>query len=426
VTYKELTDQQKQELITYFDSDNGTIPKTEFMTVLCNKYGIKLRTAYNWRANIISEMSPEEFEETQNTKHNIVSQESKTIYKQSEEIKSLRRALEEAREEVHLADNLHDLINNINGRNIDLSKLPQWISKTKDTNDNIVPVICLSDLHIGSVVNPADINYVNEYNVTIARDRIFSLVDDFIDIYVNKFSKYKYDGVVCILGGDIIENAMHGKEETNELTVIDQVIKSSEILIMVVEKLKKAFGKVFVPSVSGNHGRLIADKYVKNEDRYNHSLEKIIYYNVAKHFDRDSSVTVYNQPSDILYFSINGLRFRLEHGDAIQFTGQAISGPLNSWERARLKRASVDSSMNKPFDIFICGHWHCHVIQEKMVVMDSPVGYNAYSQRLSMPYSLPGITTFAINSNGNLIFSTNLKSRKKVERPQSNNRIEIF
>ena len=406
MTLNELTENQKVEFIQLFEGK-------EFKKIQ-EVYSIHPRTSYRWAIKI-REQKPFKDIQSKVTKHDILSAEAKMIYQQTEEIKYLRRSLEEAKKEVHLADNIHDIINKVNNSKIDLSKLPVWLSKEKSSKkDNIVPVICLSDLHIGSVVNPMDVNYVNEYSVGIARDRIFSLVDDFINIYKNKFTNYEYDGCVCVLGGDIIENAMHGKEETNELTVIDQVITASEILIMVVGKLQKAFGKVFVPSVSGNHGRLIADKYVKTEDRYNHSLEKIIYYNLAKHFESNSNVTIYNQPSDIVYFSINGLKFRLEHGDSITFTGQAISGPLNSWERGRLKRASIDSSVNNPFDVLIVGHFHMHSIQEKMVVMDSPVGYNGYSQRLALPYSLPGITTFAVNSHGNLIFSTNLKSRKTI------------
>jgi hypothetical protein len=233
-------------------------------------------------------------------------------------------------------------------------------------------------------------------------------------MYKNHLSNYKYDGCVLIFGGDMIEQALHGAEETNDLSVVDQVIKATQILINVVLMLKEAFGKVSIFAVSGNHGRLIADKFVKNYDRLSNSLEKIIYYFISDEFEDDPKVTLNTSETDVLYFTINNLRFRLEHGDTIKFTGQAISGPLNTFTRAYLKRHSVDSNIGMDWDILMIGHFHHHLVQSNLIVMDSIKGYDSYSHSLSLPFSHPGVTTFAINSHGEIIFVTNLKVRNTV------------
>lgn len=224
----------------------------------------------------------------------------------------------------------------------------------------------------------------------------------------------------------MIEQAMHGAEETNELTVVDQVIKATSILIKVVSLLMDAFGKVAVFAVSGNHGRLIADKYVKTANRFDNSLEKIVYHFISVHFANNEDFSLHTSPSDVIHFAINGLKFRLEHGDNIHFTGSAISGPLNSWERARLKRSGHDSAINKPFDILIFGHFHQHAIHNKLICLDSTKGMDPYAYSMALPFSLPGCTTFSVNSHGEVIFATNLKCRDSFDYNKVSKGVSIF
>ncbi len=84
-----------------------------------------------------------------------------------------------------------------------------------------------------------------------------------------------------------------------------------------------------------------------------------------------------------------------------------------NWERARLKRSSVDEAVGNAFDVLIFGHFHQHSIQNKLVCMDSPKGYDTYANSMALPYSKPGATTFAVNKHGELIYATNLKCRER-------------
>lgn len=375
---------------------------------LAKKYGVDRSTAYRWKRSIKSDVKESKPDQVVD----ITSQEQRTIYRLETEIQKLRTSLNDAKKHLSVDDDIRSLVYNIRG--VDLPELeedPVWLDSTSTLNTELVPVFCLSDTHIGAVVYPENINGINQYDVEIAERRINELVDDFIKIHKINLSNYSYPGCVLILGGDIIEQAMHGAEESNELTVSDQVIKSTSILVNVIQKLLSAFGKVAAFAVSGNHGRLIADKYVKTVNRFDNSLEKIVYHFVSSHFSGNSDFSMTTSSSDIVHFSINGLRHRLEHGDQIRFTGQAISGPLNSWERARLKRSGVDSAVNKPFDVLIFGHFHTHAVMAKMIAMDSTKGYDAYANSMALPYSLPGATIYCVNRHGEICFATNLKCR---------------
>jgi len=421
--YKDLSNVDKRSIIEYYNFDSLT--KTETVRDIADDYDISTRTVYEWIDKIqLENITEKPINNEQEI--SIVSEESKKIYKLEEENKSLKKALNEAKNHVIDSDDIKNIIyeiNNIGYHNDSL--IPEWIEKSSSSNE-IVPVFCLSDIHIGSVIDASNVNYTNEYNIDIAKERIFQLVDDFIDMYKNKLSNYEYRGCVCIFGGDMIENAMHGTEEVNDLTVVNQVIETTSILIEVVKRLTNAFSNIFIPSVSGNHGRLIADKYVKNNNRLDHSLEKIVYHYVGLHFKDNENVNLHTSASDIIHFGVNGLKFRLEHGDNIKFTGQAISGPLNSWERARLKRVGTDSATGNHFDILIFGHFHQHLISNKIIAMDSTKGYDTYVMSMALPYALPGATTFAVNSRGEVIFGTNLKCRIKTKTKRPDKSIELF
>ena len=394
---------------------------------LQEKYQVSDRTIRKWKRKIRDIFKLDEHKEKVEQKYNILDNDKKHIHLLKQEITSLKRSLDLAKKHISKTDNIKSIISDVLKEGFGNTLVPEfeWYSKSNN-KDNIVPVLCISDTHIGSVVDPENINYMNEYNIEIAKKRIIGITDDFIDTYKNKMN-YQYDGVVLILGGDIIENAMHGAEETNDVTVIDQVLIAFDILKEVIKQLKEAFGKVAIFAVSGNHGRLIADKYVKLDHRYANSLEKILYHFLEYEFKNENNVQIHTSPSDILYFSINGLKFRLEHGDQITWTGNAIAGPFTSLERARLKKSAIDSAVGNSFDLLIIGHFHQHLVHDgKMIVMDSLVGYNSYAQSKALPYSLPGCTTFSINSSGNLIFATNLVWRENVIKINNKKKIEIF
>lgn len=408
--YKDLTIDDKKKIIDIW-YDKNLKNKSEKVNSISALYKTHERTVYQWIKNI--QNNDKDFIPA--PKITIITDEAKKIYKLEEENKALKTALNEAKNHVIDSDDIKKFIYELNDIKFKADEnIPTWLNK-KSKNE-IVPVFCLSDTHIGSVIDPADVNYVNEYNVEIAKKRIFRLTKDFINIYKCKLTNYEYPGVILNLGGDIIENAMHGTEETNELTVIDQTIEATNILITVIKMLHEAFGNVTIFAVSGNHGRLIADKYTKNTNRLGNSLEKIIYHFIGVHFKDNPKVNIITRQSDIIHYEVNGKTFRLEHGDSIPFTGQAISGPLNSFERARLKRNGMDSAVGRRFDYLIFGHFHQHLISNTgLIVMDSTKGYDSYVMRMSLPFNLPGATTYSINNRGEIIFATNLKCRDEQQ-----------
>lgn len=426
--YKDLSNEDKIDIIEYYKKDD--ITKAEAVELISDMYDISKRTVYDWVDKIQLEnmgYNVDNTNQSENEKEiSIVSDESKKIYKLEEENKSLKKALNEAKNHVNINDEIKNIVNNVSNVIKPLGKIPDWVDKKGSTK--IVPVICIADVHIGETVNPEDVNYVNEYNTDIALFRVNKCVDDFIDIYINKFDKYEYDGVVCNVMGDIITGELHDLKEENDNTSVDQVIIAVQMLETQIRKLHKAFGKVMVNMVSGNHGRSQPMKYTKLANRYNNSLEKIVYSFVESNLvDIADDVYINTSPEDTLRVSINGHKFKIIHGDTIKTSGTSIAGPSTSFARAYLKQASVGASTNSTFSTLLIGHFHHSYFAQGVMVANSPKGYDTYCAMLGIPYSLPGCTTFAVNTHGQIIFFTDLQIRnEEITSKHPKKSIELF
>lgn len=429
--YKNLTKEHKEDFIRNYNSYKEDLAtNTEVMKTLADTWSISLKSAYNWLNKISDEL---EFGPKKPTKKvsilkdvnfDIISDENKKIFKLENENKALNKALKDAKTHIHISDGIKSMISDLNGFKFTKKEIPKWLNNK--TKSKIVPVLNIADPHFGETVNPADINYVNEYDSEIGEDRLNRCTDSFIDIYINQMN-YEYDGVVLNILGDVITNDLHDLAETNDKTVIDQIIFAVDVLEYQIRKLQKHFGKVLVNMVSGNHGRLQPLKYTKNANRYNNSLEKIVYTFIERNVrkDLDKFVTFNSSPEDVLRYSINGHKFQQEHGDKIKTTGTAIAGPSTSFARAYLKKSNIGVNTNASFKTLIIGHFHNHYYAGGVMVCNSVKGYDSYCAMLGIDFSLPGCTSFAVNSHGQIIYLTDLQIRQgNVPKPTKS--IEIF
>ena len=136
---------------------------------------------------------------------------------------------------------------------------PTWLSgKSVKNGERGGPMVMLSDLHYGEVVNPDEVGGVNKFNMKIAAERIKRFTDITVDLCFNHMGRatVAYPGIVVCLGGDLIGGDIH--EEllaTNDRTPHQSVNDLTDLLAGSLDKFADKFGHVFVPSVVGNHGR---------------------------------------------------------------------------------------------------------------------------------------------------------------------------
>lgn len=269
---------------------------------------------------------------------------------------------------------------------------PTWEIKPGKTGHRGMPMLLASDWHYGEVVRPEEIGGLNKFNSEIAAKRIERMTNTAIDLAFNHMGRAKtvYPGIFLMYGGDMISGDIHEElARTNDRTPIQCVNDLTDIMAAQVETLATKFGKVYVPCVTGNHGRNTKRMFAKG--RVFTSYEWNIYNNLARHFKRSLHV-FFNIPEETdCRFSVYGHRYLLTHGDTLGVKGgDGIIGALGPIRRGEIKIRNAESQIDRDFDTLVMGHWHQYIPLPGLIVNNALKGYDEYARSfLRAPYSRP-------------------------------------
>lgn len=258
---------------------------------------------------------------------------------------------------------------------------PNWaLSIGKSSKAHAVPIALWSDWHWGEVVKRAQVNGVNEYNLTIARQRLRRLVAKTIELLTVHRVDPNYPGIVVNLGGDMVSGDIHEElAETNELPSGPILLDITGNLIWALGTLADRFGRVFVAAVPGNHGRL--HKKPRFKDRAFTNFDWIIYHLLAMHFAKDKRFTFHIPDGPDAAYTALGHRYLLTHGDNLGVSGgDGIIGALGPILRGEFKVRNSSALMGRPFDTIMMGHWHQYIpMLPRLMVNDCLKGYDEFA-----------------------------------------------
>jgi predicted phosphodiesterase len=269
---------------------------------------------------------------------------------------------------------------------------PRWLVERRGSKarwHHGTPTLFLSDLHWGERVFPAQVNGVNEFDLGIAQQRLKRVTEKTITLLRDVLAKGDYDGIVVALGGDMVSGNIHDEiRETNVLPVNACVLDLLDHLCGTIDALKREFGRVYVPCVTGNHGRHDRKPRAKNAvvDNY----EWVLYQFLARHYAGDDDVHIQVAESTDIVYSVQGRRYLLTHGDQFQ-GGTGISGPLVPWSLGDARKRSRQQQINNPYDTMIFGHWHqlAWGPGDKWIANGSLKGYDEYASRSNFGFEVP-------------------------------------
>jgi hypothetical protein len=270
---------------------------------------------------------------------------------------------------------------------------PSWIiGKGGKIGARGVPLTVWSDWHYGEVVNPDEVNGVNKFNMTIAKQRAFKLFDTTVDLAFNHMGRAKtdYPGIIVMLGGDMIGGDIH--EEllaTNDRTPHQSVNDLTDILAAGIEKMASKFGKVYVPAVVGNHGR--STKKMRMKQRVYTNFDWSIYSNLARYFKKEKHIRIDVPNSADAHFPVFGSRYMLTHGDSLGVKGgDGIIGAIGPIMRGSLKVGRAEAQMGRDVDQLVICHWHQMLWLPGVIVNNALKGYDEYAMlQLRALYSRP-------------------------------------
>lgn len=275
---------------------------------------------------------------------------------------------------------------------MELKPLPR---RRGEGRSNSTPIICCTDWHIEQRIDPATINGLNEFDLTIAKarvDRLWRKACYMIDFW--RAVANVRDAVVW-LGGDLISGSIHAElEEINQLGPVDAIALVADLVGEGIQYLLDHAGieRVHVVCSLGNHGRTTEKK--RRATAYQHSYEALAYQLIAQRWGADDRVAVQIARSYHAYLRLHHQwDVRFHHGDEIRYQGGvgSIAIPVNK------AIAAWNKSRRVHLDIF--GHWHQFMDTWNWVACGSLVGYDAYAVAIKADYQDPTQTIVWVDSD---------------------------
>ena len=303
------------------------------------------------------------------------------------QVKKLEAELRRANQQSADAEAIKAVIGSL-GKKVSELNPPRWIGSTlSKASSPGVPTLFLSDFHWGEVVHPSQINGVNRFNMTIARERLRYTVETAIQLCKIVDKGMDYPGIVVPLGGDMVSGNIHEElTATNELNSMPVVLDLYGQLVSAITRLADVFGHVFLPCVGGNHGRNTPKVWAK--DRNHTSFDWLLYQFLAKHFESDRRVNFYIPDGPDAAYRIYDYRYLLTHGDQFR-GGDGMIGALGPIIRGDHKKRSRNSQIDMEYDTMICGHWHQLMMLTRLIVNGSLKGYDEYAYAGNFPFEPP-------------------------------------
>lgn len=265
-------------------------------------------------------------------------------------------------------------------------------------------VIVASDWHIEEEVIPSTVNFVNEFNLSIARKRVDAFADNSVKL-LDMFGKtIPIKNLVIALLGDFISGHIHDElKEICQLAPVSAAVEAKNNLISAIEHIWRNtdLDHITIICKVGNHGRIT--------DRPNHStelgnsLELFIYDAINAHFSQpqyEGKIEVRVDDAYHSYLTVYGFTIRFHHGHNLKYQGGVgglyipVHKAIDQWNKA----------IHADLDVF--GHWHQYISSKQFVCNGSLIGFNPYAISIKAGYEKPQQAFFMIDQQGRKICST--------------------
>lgn len=274
-----------------------------------------------------------------------------------------------------------------------------------------VPTLLLSDWHWGEVVDPNQIEGMNEFNIQIARERADRVINTALDSLFTHQSGLSYDGIVLALAGDMCSGTIHDElKNTNEMNMFECVLDLSAKLTGAILEMADNFPAVYIPAVVGNHGRTDKKVTCKNavKDNYDWLLYNFVMRQVQAKLGTNCNVTFDISDSLDLRYRVYGTRYLLTHGDRIKDSTSNSGFFPSLLEVSRRKQQRAVQSGAEPFDYLLCGHFHRLAAFGDVIVNGSLKGYDEYVYSNSLDIERPAQALWRTTPDNKVVSHTRI------------------
>jgi hypothetical protein len=229
-----------------------------------------------------------------------------------------------------------------------------WKCPTKPGSP-VIPVLKLSDWHIGEFINPRETEGFGRYDWATAQARVSSLVNSFLAWVATQRNGYRIDHCVVFCEGDYVSGDIHQELlVTNEFPLPVQTANAGLLLGEVGVRLAPHFESVtFYEVGADNHGRL--EKKPQFKQKTQNSMSYLVHVIANAALAKHKNIRIVTSDGIKYLANVTGKKFLIEHGD----TTKAWMGiPYYGLERARAREATRRMQTELGFDYQSIGHWH--------------------------------------------------------------------
>ncbi len=307
-----------------------------------------------------------------------------------DELSSLRAKYAESLKTIESQERALAALDNLTAKGIDTFKIEPRQGSGRSECTVVVPA---SDWHMEEIVNRAMVSGLNEHNVEIASARAERFFQASLRLTRLLQQDTTIETMIMPLLGDFISNDIHEEfPETNELLPMHAIELAQNTIASGIEfLLNHSSLNLVLPCHSGNHARTTRTTRFGAEN--GHSLEYLMYKNLAKHF----SIVAPERVQFIIpegphsYVDVYDWTIRFHHGHMIKYAG-GIGGifipaykAIAQWNKAR--KADLD----------VFGHFHQRKDGGNFISNGSNIGYNPFALSIKADYEHPGQQLFMID-----------------------------
>jgi hypothetical protein len=250
---------------------------------------------------------------------------------------------------------ISEALQEVAGKIEPVPKYPQDFGKLKKTErrDKEVLVLLFGDWHYGQVIRSENVGGVNEYNETIAEERLHRLVER--AVYLKELLHPDTETLLVVGLGDIV----HGDQIyptiawESACVSIEQILRAGNLIANVLSFLSSKFKRVVFTGIGGNHGRTTRKRdalpYAANNDILTYEFAK------ARLEGRVENVEFFLPRSRAVILDIAGTMVVAHHGDLVSGSGGFGGIPVYSLRRMFVGLADA---IREPIRYQFVGHRH--------------------------------------------------------------------
>lgn len=296
------------------------------------------------------------------------------------QISDLQKRLTDALE---YAAKLEDIRKSVFNLQPDSLRVPSWQVKVgSEKSQPEIPTLFTSDFQAGEVIRSSELDFPNNYNPDIFRERYRRLIQTSVKLLEREDPKMRYPGMVYLRGGDAVSGDIHADlSETQDTVPTEQTQMVAEEEIRGLEELLKVVPKITVYSVPGNHDRTTFKPRAKRFVALTYDYLAI--WAIESYFKAkgETRITFCAPPSGDAYFSIFNTNYLLTHGDRIGSRGGAgFIGSSGTIMRGIYKCRQQYARMGRPVDYVLTGHFHVAMQLPNGIANGCLAGFSEYAK----------------------------------------------